>query len=502
MTNQASTNGLSSRKPHFILVPLIAQGHMIPMVDLARLLAEQGARVSLITTPVNAARIKAIVDRVKESGLPIHFVELQFPCAEAGLPDGCENVDLLPSNDYFRTIFDAIPRLREPLARYLRAQRPRPTCMIADMCNPWTADVARELGMPRLIFHGPSCFFILGVHLMEQHGIYDRITDDFEPVLLPELPQPVEVTKAQLPGFFWSKGWEKLRSEALEAESTADGVVMNTFDDMEHSYIELYKKVAGKEVWTIGPLCLYNKDLDNKAARGNKPVIDHHRVLCWLDSRKPKSVLYASFGSLLRMRPWELIEVGYGLEASNQPFIWVIKDVERTSEVDKWLSEGFEERVSTRGLVIKGWAPQVVILSHPAIGGFMTHCGWNSVMEAVSAGVPMITWPCFSDQFVNEKLVVDVLGVGVAIGVKVPFYYINEDSPSAAKRNDIGKAVSRLMDEGEEGEERRKRARKLAEKAVSAMEGGGSSLENIACLIQYALKHGHDDSDQEEEHSA
>nr|XP_010914945.2 UDP-glycosyltransferase 73E1 [Elaeis guineensis] len=499
MTNKATMNGLGS---HFVLVPLTAQGHMIPMVDLARLLAERGARVSLITTPVNAARIKAIINRVKESDLPIQFAELEFPCAEVGLPDGCENVDLVPSAGYYKAFFEATHHLREPVARYLRAQRPRPTCMITDMCNPWTADVARELRMPRLVFHGPSCFFILCSHLMQQHGIYARITDDFEPVLIPELPQPVEVNKAQAPGFFGALGWEKFRSEVLEAESTADGVVMNTFDDLEHSYIELYRKVIGKEVWTIGPLCLYNKDLDNKAARGNKPAIDHHRVLSWLDSRKPKSVLYVSFGSLVRTRPSQLIEIGCGLEASNQPFIWVIKDVERTSEVDKWLSEGFEERVSTKGLVIKGWAPQVVILSHPAIGGFMTHCGWNSMLEAVSAGVPMITWPNFADQFLNEKLVVDELGIGVAIGVKVPYYYLTEDSPPAAKRDDIAKAVSRLMDKGEEGQERRKRAKELAEKAMSTMEGGGSSMENMARLIQYALMHGNNDSDQEEEHDA
>ncbi|XP_010914943.1 UDP-glycosyltransferase 73E1-like [Elaeis guineensis] len=498
MTNKATMNGLGS---HFVLVPLTAQGHMIPMVDLARLLAERGARVSLITSPVNAARIKAIINQVKESGLPIHFAELKFPCAEAGLPDGCENVDLLPSPDYYKTFFEATHHLREPLTRYLRAQRPRPTCMIADMCNPWTADVARELRMPRLIFHGPSCFFLLCIHLMEQHGIYDRITDDFEPVLVPELPQPVEVNKAQAPGFFTPSGWEKLRSQALEAESTADGVVMNTFDDLEHSYIELYRKVIGKEVWTIGPLCLYNKDPNDKAARGNKPAIDHHRLLSWLDSRKPKSVLYVSFGSLVRTRPLQLTEIGRGLEASNQPFIWVIKDVERTSEVDKWLSEGFEERVSTRGLVIKGWAPQVVILSHPAIGGFMTHCGWNSVLEALSAGVPMITWPCFADQFLNEKLLVDELGIGVAVGVKVPYFCLTEDSPPVAKRDDIEKAVSRLMHKGKEGEKRRKRAKELAGKAVSTMERGGPSMENIARLIQYASKHGNNDSDQEEEHN-
>ncbi|KAG1326732.1 UDP-glycosyltransferase 73E1 [Cocos nucifera] len=481
---------LHDPRPHFILVPLVAQGHMIPLLDLARLLAERGARVSFITTPVNADRIRTIIDRVMESRLPIQFVELPIPCAEAGLPDGCETFDLLPSEDYVAAMFAAPKLLRGPLELYLQAQKPGPSCMIADFCNPWTMEVATKLGIPRVIFHGPSCFYLLSAYNIVLHKMYDHITDEFEPFLVPNLPHQVEINLAQAFGWAIRPESEKFNNEMIEAESTADGIVINSFDDLEPGYIESYKKAKGKNVWTIGPLCLNNKDFGNKAVRGNKASIDEHVVMKWLDSMEPGSVIYVGFGSVGRTRPIQLIEIGCGLELSNRPFIWVIKEVEMTPEVEKWISEGFEERTSSRGLIIRGWAPQMVILSHSAIGGFLTHCGWNSSLEAIAAGVPLITWPQFADQFLNEKLLVDVLGIGVPVGAKVPTTHLSEDGdPVMVRRDDIVNAVSRLID-GEEGEQIKMKVMELQQKAAKAMEEGGSTYDNMANLIQYFREHG------------
>nr|UHB15537.1 UDP-glycosyltransferase [Paris polyphylla] len=489
MTNQTSINGFGHPTPHFVLVPLMAQGHMIPMVDMARLLADRGALVSYITTPVNAARIKPTIESCR---LPIRLVELPFPTAEVGLPEGCENVDLIHSGEHMMPFFEATRLLADPMELYLRQQPQGPTCIISDWCNSWTAEVARKLGVPRIIFHGPSSFYLLCVYNIRKNGIYDRITDPFEPFVVPDLPHEgsVVVTTAQALGFLDIPGWEKLRDEALEAEATADGLVLNSFDGLEHSFIESYAKAMGSKIWAIGPMSLHNKDTSYKATRGNKAVVDQHRVLTWLDSKSTGSVIYVSFGSLARNDKSQMIEIGLGLEASDCPFIWVVKEVEKSPEVDKWLS-GFEERTMERGLVIKGWAPQVVILSHPAVGGFVTHCGWNSMLEAVCAGVPVMTWPHFADQFLNEKLMVEVLRIGVSIGAKIPSYPLQSKEGGEMRlvqREDVEKAVVSLMEEGEEGKERRERAKVFGVKAKEAMEEGGSSYRSLTHLIQYVME--------------
>ncbi|XP_020089472.1 UDP-glycosyltransferase 73C6-like [Ananas comosus] len=465
----------------------MAQGHMIPMVDMARLLAERGARVTLITTPVNAARIRPIIDRVSRSNLPVAFEELPFPCAELGLPEGHENIDLITQHDGFRTFFDALRLLRGPLERYLRACSPRPSCIVADGCNGWTADVARRLRIPRFVFHGPSCFYSLCDYNMMRHGVYERVTDYSERFVVPEVPVRVEVNRAQAPGFFNSPGWETERDESIAAEDTADGVVVNTFAELERPFIECYEKALGKKVWTLGPLCLYNKDAEGMAARGNSAAVDHRRVVAWLDTREPGSVVYVSFGSLALSRQAQLVEIGAALAASQRPFIWVIKSAELVPEMGAWLRDEFEEATRERGLVVKGWSPQLTVLSHRAVGGFVTHCGWNSLLEAIAMGVPVLTWPRFADQFLNERLVVDVLGVGVSIGAKMPTSVLHEDSVALVKREEVERAVERLMDGGEEGEERRRRSKELGEKAKKAMEEGGSSYVNTAELIQSVM---------------
>ncbi|XVE93402.1 hypothetical protein REPUB_Repub01dG0189000 [Reevesia pubescens] len=106
------------------------------------------------------------------------------------------------------------------------------------------------------------------------------------------------------------------------------------------------------------------------------------------------------------------------LEASEQQFIWVVRRQKNNEEEEDWLLEGFEKRMEGKGVIIRGWAPQVLILDHEAVGRFVTHCGWNSTLEGVSAGVPMVTWPVFADQFYNEKLLTQVLKIGVDVGVQ------------------------------------------------------------------------------------
>jgi flavonol-3-O-L-rhamnoside-7-O-glucosyltransferase len=314
-------------------------------------------------------------------------------------------------------------------------------------------------------------------------NLYDKVADEHEPIPLPGFPHPLAISKNQSP--FNVSLNEKFRDMIREEESQARGVIVNTFQELESLYLDSFKNAIRKEVWALGPMGLYNRDMKKLNSRGNKASIDIDRCMLWLDGMRDGSVIYLSFGSLACSIPLQLIELGLGLEASEKPFIWVLKTGDRTSEFEQWmLQERFEERTKDRGVIIRGWAPQMAILSHNAIGGFMTHCGWNSIIEGISSGVPMITWPHFADQFVNEMLVVDVLKIGIRIGVTSSTTWGSEKGDEVkVKREDVERKILELINEEGEGMERRVKAIDLGRKARKAMKGGGSSCQNIVLLI-------------------
>lgn len=485
---------LQFKQPHFVLVPLFAQGHMIPMIDMARILAEQGVIVTLVSTPHNASRFHHTICRAAQSGLPIHLLQIPFPCQQVGLPLGCENLDTLPSRNLLRNFYSALDMLQEPLEQYLQNHVSQPSCIISDKCISWTSITAKKFNIPRLVFHGMSCFSLLSSYNIKLNNTHLSVNSDSEPFVIPGMPQRIEITRAQLPGTFVAlPDLDDYRDKMHEAEMSAYGVVVNSFEELEHGCAEEYQKVMNKRVWCMGPVSLCNKDGLDMFERGNKPSIEEKQCLEWLNLMEPRSVIYVCLGSLCRLVPSQLIELGLGLEASNRPFIWVIvkTEGENFSEIEKWLEdEKFEERIKGRGLLIKGWAPQILILSHPAIGGFLTHCGWNSTIEGVCSGVPMITWPLFAEQFLNEKLIVEVLKIGVRIGVEVPVRFGDENKAGVpVKKTRVTEAIEMCMEGEEEGEKRRNRATELGKMARRALEEEGSSRFNISCLIQDIMEH-------------
>ncbi|KAM7465614.1 hypothetical protein LguiB_013176 [Lonicera macranthoides] len=208
-------------------------------------------------------------------------------------------------------------------------------------------------------------------------------------------------------------------------------------------------------------------------------------MISWYTLRDPYSLPPRRL-SQCRLVPSQLIELGLGLEASNKPFIWVIKIGERFEELEEWLmKENFEERIKGRALLVKGWAPQALILSHPSIKGFLTHCGWNSTIEGICFGVPMITWPMFAEQFFNEKLIVEILSVGVRVEVSVR-WGDEEKVGVLVQKDEVKRAIERVMNGGEE---MRERAREIGLMTSKAMEEGGSSWFNTKLLIKDIMKH-------------
>ncbi|KAJ0735986.1 putative UDP-glucuronosyl/UDP-glucosyltransferase, UDP-glycosyltransferase family [Helianthus annuus] len=475
---------------HFILFPLMAQGHMIPMVDMARILAQRGAMVTIITSPVNASRFKPVVNRAFESGLKMKILELQLPLAEVGLPEGCENFDLLPSFAHIVNMVLAMNMLEEPAENMLKVLCPPPSCIISDGCFPWTNDVAKRLNIPRVVFYGPGCFAFLCIHIVTSTNILDEIDSDSEYFVMPGLPDRIEVTKRQTST--WGRGdtieSTKVFERMVKAEKDAIGIVVNSFEELEPKYVEEFAKVKDKKVWCVGPVSLCNESFQDRAERGNKAAINAHDCLKWLDLREPGSVVYVCLGSLSYASTEQAIELGLGLESTNLPFLWFIRQT--SEEFEEWLSkEGFEERIKGRGLMVRGWAPQILILSHQAIGGFVTHCGWNSTLEGISAGIPMVTWPHFAEQFLNERFITEVLKIGVRIGTEVPVAFNKlEESKVILKSDDVKEAVKALMKNDEEGVARRKRSREFAVMAKRAMEEGGSSHRNMTSMVQAIIE--------------
>ncbi|CAN1770473.1 UDP-glycosyltransferase 73C25 [Linum perenne] len=472
----------------------MAQGHLLPMTDIAKLFAQHRILVTFITTPVNAGRVRATLARAaaESPSVQIRVEEVEFPCEE-----NCENIDQLPSLGLGSNFFYATDSLHRPIEKLFEGLRPRPNCVVSDICLPFTAHVAEKFGVPRITFNGFSTFTLLCLrYIHEEKVALDGFDSDL--IVVPRVPDRIELTKNQLPLSMANGldqfGEQLVAAEELSYEALSYGTIFNSFEELERDCFSVFKETTGKKAWCVGPVSLCNKDQLDRFHRGNRNSTDGLKCLEWLDLQESGSVVYVCLGSICNISTSQLIELGLGLEASNRSFMWVIRDANNTNELMKWISEsGFESRVKNRGLLIRGWAPQVLILSHSSIGGFLTHCGWNSTLEGVAAGVPMVTWPQFAEQFYNEKLVVQVLGIGVRVGAEVVVHLGEEEKHGVQVRKErIKEAVEELMGGGEESEIRRRKAEELKALAVAAVGEGGSSFKSVGMLIEDVTKFGGD----------
>ena len=190
---------------------------------------------------------------------------------------------------------------------------------------------------------------------------------------------------------------------------------------------------------------------------------DADACMKWLDKMETGSVVYAAFGSLAALGEEQMEEITWGLKNSNCYFLWVVRESEQ-----KKLPTNFVSETAEKGLVVS-WCPQLEVLAHKAIGCFMTHCGWNSTLEALSLGVPMVAMPQWTDQTTNAKFIVDVWKVGVRIKV---------DEKGFASKEEIELCIREVI-EGESGKEMKRNSVKWKELAIEALDEGGSSDKNI-----------------------
>ncbi|XP_037416782.1 UDP-glycosyltransferase 73B4-like [Triticum dicoccoides] len=277
--------------------------------------------------------------------------------------------------------------------------------------------------------------------------------------------------------------WAKFQI-AHDADRSSYGEIFNSFRELEPGYAEHYRATQlRRRVWLVGPVGLVSGSLEDVRSRGAVAGAlspDAAGCLRWLDANPASSVVYVSFGSMTSFSPEQMRELARGVDLSGKNFVWVIANDGAAVSSDPCKPGGFP--TTNRGYIVRGWAPQVLILNHPAIGGFVTHCVWNSTLEAVNAGVPMVTWPRYVDQFYNEKLVVEVLGVGVGDGAEE--YASSVETHRVIAGEAIAESIRRLMEGEGDGAAMRKKAKELGVMARGAVEKGGSSYDDAGQFME------------------
>jgi len=290
------------------------------------------------------------------------------------------------------------------------------------------------------------------------------------------VPGIKEIRLKDIPSFIRTTNPNDIMLDFLPGEcqraQKASAIIFNTFDNLEHDVLEAFSSIL-PPVYSIGPLHLLIKDVTNKEldSIGSNLWKEEPECLEWLNSKEPKSVVYVNFGSITVMTSEQMIEFAWGLANSKMPFLWVIRP-DLVAGENAVLPLEFLEETKNRGL-LSSWCPQEEVLSHSSIGGFLTHNGWNSTLESVSGGVPMICWPFFAEQQTNCRFCCNEWGIGLEI----------ED----ATRDKIEILVKELM-EGEKGKEMKEKAlqwKKLAHNAASGPHG--SSFMNLENLIHDVL---------------
>lgn len=257
------------------------------------------------------------------------------------------------------------------------------------------------------------------------------------------------------------------------------GLIVNTFELLEERAIKAMLEGQCTPGETLPPLYCIGPVVGG--GNGENRGRDRHECLSWLDSKPSRSVLFLCFGSLGSFSCKQLKEMAIGLERSGVKFLWVVgapapDSVENRRSLESLLPEGFLDRTKDRGLVVESWAPQVEVLNHESVGGFVTHCGWNSVLEGVCAGVPMLAWPLYAEQKMIKAVVVEEMKVGLAVTR-------SEEEERLVSAAELEQRVSELMD-SEKGRAVKKRVVEMKEAAAAAMRDGGSSRVALDKLVE------------------
>ncbi|KAG2714496.1 hypothetical protein I3843_03G033200 [Carya illinoinensis] len=453
---------------HVVLFPFMSKGHTIPILHLAHLLLCRRLAVTIFTTPANRPFIAQFLSNSSASIVTLPFQAQNVP-GHDDIPAGTESTDKLPSMSLFHS-FALSTRLMQPDFERALETLPRVSFMVSDWFLWWTAEPASKFNIPRFIFSG-MCYYAPTVcrAVMIERLLSGPQSDD-ELVTVTTFPW-VKVTRNDFERQFRAEpsGLElEFTMKIMLSATNCHGIIVNSYYELEPVFADYWNLNCSPKCWSVGPLCLAELPKAQPERPHKKPT-----WVQWLDEKldQGNSVLYVAFGSQVEISPAQLKEIEIGLEESKVNFLWVIRKIE--SEI---FSDGFEERVKDRGIVVRDWVDQKEILMHECVQGFLSHCGWNSVLESICAGVPILAWPMMAEQHLNARMVTEEIKVGLRVVT------CDGSTRGFVKSEGLEKTARELM-EGEMGKGVRKKVKELAEMAKKAVEEGGSSWRTLDLLI-------------------
>ncbi|KAH0714149.1 hypothetical protein KY284_007054 [Solanum tuberosum] len=433
----------NTKKLHIVMFPWLAFGHIIPFLELSKFIARKGHKISFISTPRNIDRLPKIPSEFSNS---ITFVKIPLPKID-GLPKDAEaTMDI--TNEEIIYLKKAMDGMEKDVTNFL--EKNCPDWIIQDFAQYWLAPISAKLGISRIFYGIINAWFISFLGSFENMINTNNCTSPpkLEDFLVPPKWVPFETKAAyRLHEARWMvessqknvSGVSDMYRNGVTIEG-ANAIIIRHCNEFEGQWLKLLEDLHHMPVLPTG---LMPPIVESSSDEKNESWIS---IKEWLDEKPKGSVVYVALGSEVTVGQSEINELAHGLELSGSPFFWVSRNIDPIE-----LPDGFEERTKDRGIVWKSWVPQLKILSHESIGGFLTHCGWSSTIEGLMFGHPLIMLPFLVDQGLNARILEDK-----RVGVEVPR---NEENGSYTS-NSVANSVKLVM-MGNDGKLIREKAKEM-----------------------------------------
>ncbi|XVF05421.1 hypothetical protein REPUB_Repub05bG0170600 [Reevesia pubescens] len=426
------------KSSHLVLVMFPFQGHITPMLQLATILHSESFSITIVHPEFNSPN---------PSNHPeFTFIPIPDKLTESEVSDG-DVANLMMSLNK-----NCAAPSQECMKKILHQKHSHDHIagILYDSLMFCAQTVADDLRLPGITLRTSAAATLLLYPLFPQLDGKDFTSENEMPELQSLQLQHFRALLSQNP----TDTLTEMRVAFTNGVKSSSAIIVNTMDFLEREALSNIKEYFPAPIFTMGPLHKLAPTICSSL------VTEDTNCISWLNKQAPKSCIYVSFGSLASMDEQELTETAWGLANSRQPFLWVIRPgLVRGSDWIESLPKGFQESVGERGCIVK-WAPQKEVLAHSAVGGFWSHCGWNSTIESICEGVPMLCKPFFGDQVLNSSYICNVWKTGLEL--------------HKLERGNIEGIIKRLMVDME-GEDIRKKAIDLREKTALCLREGGSS---------------------------